>query len=146
MAHKVISKVLDTRLKGVLGKLILPFQGALVLRRVIQENIILGQEILHSMKAKRGRKGLAALKLDMAKVYDKMEWGFILQVLRCFRFRKRWIGWVQQSISTVSFSMLLNGSPHRFFSPSQGLRQGDPLYPFLFILGSEVLSRLLISA
>lgn len=144
VAYKVISKVLSNRLKVVISKLISPYQAAFVPGRVIQENIILGQELLHSMKAKRGRKGLAALKLDMAKAYDRMEWGFLIQVMRCFGFRARWIGWVEQCILTVSFSVLLNGFPFGRFSPSQGLRQGDPLSPFLFILGSEVLSRLLL--
>lgn len=74
------------KLKGVLDKLISPYQATFVPERLIQENIILGQELLHLMKAKQGRKGLVALKLDMAKVYDQMEWGFLLHVLKCFDF------------------------------------------------------------
>lgn len=72
VAYKAISKILATRLKAVIGKLISPYQAAFVPGQVIQENIILGQELLQTMKAKRRRKGLLALKLDMAKAYDRM--------------------------------------------------------------------------
>lgn len=135
VAYKVISKVLANRLKVVIGKLISPYQATFVPGRVIQENIILGQELLHLMKAKRGRKGLAALKLDMTKAYDRMEWGFLIQVLKCFGFGERWIGWVQQCISTISFSVLLNGSPLGLFSPSQGAKAGVPSLPIFIYFG-----------
>jgi hypothetical protein len=59
-------------------------------------------------------------------------------------FHETWLQWIKSYISSSSFSTLLNGSPFGLFSPSIGLRQGDPLFPFLFIMGSELLSRLLL--
>lgn len=130
VVYKVISKILAGRLKGVLSKLIFPFQAPFVPRRTIQDNAIIGQEVLHTMKAKRGRKGLVAIKLDIEKAFDRMEWNFLLKVLWRFGFGERWVNWIEQCITTVSYSVFLNGSPFDFFHPLHGLRQGDPLSPF----------------
>jgi hypothetical protein len=84
-----------------------------------------------------------AVNIDMKKAFDKMEWSFLLAILTKLDFHPMWINWIRLYISTSSFSVLLNGSPFGLFSPSRGLRQGDPLSSFLFIIGTEVISRLL---
>jgi hypothetical protein len=84
-----------------------------------------------------------AVNIDMEKAFDKMEWSFFLAILTKLGFHPKWINWIRLCISTSSFSVLLNGSPFGLFSPSRDLRQGDPLSPFLFIIGTEVISRLL---
>jgi hypothetical protein len=84
-----------------------------------------------------------AIKLDMEKAFDRMEWSFLSKKFLALGFSHSWTHLIEQCLSTVSFSVLIDGSPHGKFSPSCGLRQGDPLSPFLFILGSEVLSRLI---
>jgi hypothetical protein len=84
------------------------------------------------------------LNMDMEKAFDKLEWNLILAVMKNLGFHAVWLQWIETCISSSSFSILLNGSPFGLFLPKRGLRQRDPLSPFLFILGSEVLSRLLL--
>jgi ribonuclease HI len=142
--YKIISKILANRFKGLLHHFISPFQSAFVPSRNIQDNSILVHELFNSINSKRGRGGLMAVKIDMEKAFDRMEWSFILAILSKLGFHSIWINWIRICITSPSFSILINGSPFGLFNPERGLRQGDPLSPFLFILGSEVLSRLLI--
>jgi hypothetical protein len=144
ISYKIISKILANRLKVVLPKIISPLQSAFVPGRNIQDNSIIAHELLHSFKLKRGKWGFMFLKIDMEKAFDKMEWNLILAILQSLGFHANWIQWIEACISTTSFSILLNGSPYGQFTPERGLRQGDPLSPFLFILGSEVFSRLML--
>jgi hypothetical protein len=142
--YKIISKILANRLKPLLHKIVSPMQSAFLKGRSIHDNTILAHEVFHSMKKKRGNGGLMALKLDMEKAFDSMEWNFLLKILELLGFHPTWIKWISQCITTSSFSILLDGAPFGKFFPTRGLRQGDPLSPFLFILGSEILSRLLL--
>ena len=143
--YKIISKILANRLKVHMHKIISPFQSAFVPKRNIQNNTILAHELLHSFKSKRGKGGFMFLKMDMEKAFDRMEWSFLLAILKQLGFSSIWIAWVRICISSASFSISLNGSPYGHFTSERGLRQGDPLSPFHFILGSEALSRLLLS-
>lgn len=91
-------------------------------------------ELFHVMGHKRGKSGWMAVKADIEKAYDQVEWSFLLQVLKQFSFSEKWISWMHQCISTQTFSIRLNGAPYGNFSPSRGLHQGDPLSPSLFII------------
>jgi hypothetical protein len=115
--YKTISKILANRLKQMLPKLISPWQAGFVPSRLIQDNSIIAHELFHSMKKKKGKGGYIALKVDMEKAFDKMEWSFIDEVLKCFGFSNKWIGWISQRISTLTFSILLNGGSYGFFHP-----------------------------
>jgi hypothetical protein len=130
---------LANRLKPLLHKIVSPLQSAFLKGRSIQDNTILAHELFHAMKHKQGNGGLMALKLDMEKAFDSMEWSFLLRILSLLGFHPKWINWIHQCISTSSFSIMLDGAPFGNFKPSRGLRQGDPLSPFLFILGSDIL-------
>lgn len=85
-----------------------------------------------------------ALKLDMEKAFDSMEWEFLLKILPLLGFNSMGIYWIRQCITTSCFSILLDGAPFGKFFHSQGLRENDPLSSFLFILGYEILSRLIL--
>lgn len=146
MAYKIISKILANRLKLFLPRLISPLQSAFVQGRVIQENSILTHEVFHMLKNKRKGRHYVAIRADFEKAYDRMEWLLIIQALHCFGFHPTFVHWVYQCMSSVSYSILLNGSPYGFFKPMHGLRQGDPISPLLFILGSQMFSFMLSQA
>ena len=82
-------------------------------------------------------------KLDIEKVFDSLNWQFLLKVILHMGFSPKWVRWIRWCISTARFSVLINGVPTVFFPSSRGLRQGYPLSPYLFIMGMEVLSIML---
>ena len=145
--YKIISKVIANRLKPFLNSIVSEAQSAFIANRLITDNILIVFESLHYMKTQSsGREGFMTLKLDMSKAYDRVEWSFLEKIMLKMGFQDSWVAMIMQCVSTVTYSILLNGEPKGFIEPSQGLRQGDPLSPFLFLFCVEGLNALLNKA
>jgi hypothetical protein len=145
--YKLIAKVLANRLKKVLPFIISPTQSAFIPGRLITDNIIVAFEAMHTMDSRmKGREGFMSLKLDMSKAYDRVEWNFLEAVMRRLGFDNRWIDLLMKCVRTVSYSVLIHGRPYGNIIPTRGIRQGDPLSPYFFILCAKGLSSFLQKA
>ena len=136
--------MLANRLKTVLPQIISYNQSAFIPGRHITDNIIVAFEAFHTMAIRlKGKQGFMALKLDMSKAYDRVKCDFLEAIMRKMGFSEQWIQLVMKCVRIVTYTILINGQPHRHIPSSRGIRQGDPLSPYLFLLCAEGLSHLL---
>ncbi|KAH9763510.1 reverse transcriptase domain-containing protein [Citrus sinensis] len=130
--YKVVAKMLANRLKLILGSIISDSQSAFI------------SGLMHFLKRKRqGKEGAAAFKIDMAKAYDRIEWGFLSAIMLKMGFTLTFVDLIMLCVSTVTYKFPCDGVELGPIVPSRGLRQGDHLSPYLFIICAEGLSLLI---
>lgn len=122
MLYKIIVKMLVNHFTTVLDKYADATQSAFILERLITNNILLPYEILHSFRQKRvGRKGRMAVKLDMSKAFDRVEWKFLNDIMIKKGFDKCWVAKIMDYVSSVSYIAILNGKSRQRFKPTRGI-------------------------
>ncbi|KAL8122679.1 hypothetical protein AgCh_010876 [Apium graveolens] len=117
-------------------------QSAFIPGRSISDNILMAQELFRGYERETGTPK-CALKIDLHKAFDSVQWSFILAVLEKMRFPGIMIGWIKACICTTRFSVKLNGVIHGYFKGTKGLRQGDPMSPYIFALCMNIFSCIL---
>jgi hypothetical protein len=139
--YKILAKFLANRLRLVIGSVIFESQTAFVKDRQILDGVLIANEVVD--EARRSKKELMLFKVDFEKAYDSVDWRYLDDVVGKMSFPVLWRKWIKECVCTATASVLVNGSPTEEFPLERGLRQGDPLSPFLFLLGAEGLNVLM---
>lgn len=143
VSYKVISKIIVNRIRPYLASIVSPFQSSFIPGRHTTDNIIICQEIIHTLRNRKSKVGGMIWKIYFDKAYDRISWDFLLDTLRYFRMNEELIALIMNCVTNLDFSILWNGEALPPFTPERGLRQGDPLSPYLFVLCMERLSTII---
>jgi hypothetical protein len=140
--YKIVSKVIVSRLQNCIPSIVSPFQTGFVPGRRIHENIVVAQELSHSMNKMTGTVGYFAIKVDLSKACDMMHWDFVEYMLREVGLPNLMINVIMQGVTSVKINVKWNGIRADYFRPTRGIRQVDPISPYLFVMGMDKLSHL----
>ncbi|XP_018473851.2 uncharacterized protein LOC108845081 [Raphanus sativus] len=143
--YKVIARLLVKRIKPILPSVILPCQTAFVKGRLIAENTILAGEIVNGYHKNKDPKRIT-IKVDIAKAFDTLSWEFLFNCLQGLHLPDILISWLKACVCTPHFTIGYNGMVQGYFKGKRGLRQGDPLSPYLFVIAMNILSLMLNKA
>ncbi|XP_031103194.1 uncharacterized protein LOC116006838 [Ipomoea triloba] len=141
--YKIITKVMTNRIKPILRRLIGHEQSSFVPGRQITDNILIYQEAVHSMLNRQGKKGLMILKIDLEKAYDRLNWDFIRDTLSDVGMSTEWIRNIMACVESPRLKVLWNGKQLDQIIPTRGIRQGDAISPYLFVMCMEKLSHII---
>ncbi|XP_021620613.1 uncharacterized protein LOC110620962 [Manihot esculenta] len=142
--YKIVAIALANKFKRVLLMIISENQSAFILHRLITDNVMVAFEMIHNMKINKSRNDdNYALRIDISKAYDMVELEFLKGMLERFDFSAQWIKWLTMCFSEVSYNINFNGNWIGPIVPSRGLRQGDPISPYIYLVCAEGLSLLL---
>lgn len=137
--YKVVTKILVNWLRPFLDNIISPHQVSFLPGSQTTDNIIMTQEIVHSLEKKKGKSGGMIFKIDLEKAYDKILWEFLQKVLEIFYFPPQWIKLIMSRVTQEETSILWNGGILPPIKSGRGLRQENSLSPYLFVLSLEYL-------
>ena len=138
--YKCISKIIAARINQCITEIISPTQSAFVQGRSIADNVLITQDLMINYHRDKGPPK-CALKIDIKKAYDTIGWSCIIDILSSMGTPAYLLRCIKECITTPSFSVSVNGELAGFFARKQGLRQGDPLSPLLFIIVMEAFSK-----
>ncbi|GJZ78840.1 putative RNA-directed DNA polymerase [Tanacetum coccineum] len=142
--YKVIAKILASRLAKVIGSVIRSNQSAFIEGRQILDGCLVANEIIWMASIENTK--FLLFKVDFEKAFDSVNWNFLLDVMRQMGFGSKWRTWIALCLSSASISVMINGSPSNEFKMERGLRQDDPLSPFLFLIVAEALQVCILDA
>ena len=137
----VAYKTLANRLKAILPTVITENQSVFTSDRLITNNVLVAFELMHCLNHKtEGKDCFMSVKLNMSNAFDRIEWGFVRGVMERLGFDGKWISLIMQCISSVSYSIIINGEAYGNITPTKSLKQGNPFSLGLFLLCAEGLS------